>query len=97
MPFELVMETVPLNPEIVVNVILVLVLVIILEKTFVPPTVNAVAPLRFVPVIVTVLPTYPLVPLPGESEKLDIIGAGVTITAPETLLVVLVQVPVTTQ
>jgi hypothetical protein len=53
-PPAVVTETVPLAPLPIVAVICVLVLETIV--TAVPPNVTAVAPVRFVPVIVTVLP-----------------------------------------
>ena len=51
--------------------------------TFTPLNVTAVAPVKFVPLIVTLVPTGPLV-----GVKLVIVGAGITVK-----LFVLVAVP----
>ena len=58
----------------------------------IPPIVNDDRLLKFVPVIVTRVPTGPVA-----GVKAVMAGSGLTIKAPETALVAVPQVPVTTQ
>ena len=86
----LVMEIVPVLQGITMPVKVVAVLEIIRAGT--PPIVNDGVLFRFVPVIVTNVPAGPVL---GEKEVT--VSNGLTINAPDTLLVAVPQVPVTTQ